>query len=239
MNANITHNKQRLSPDVRAGVLKRFVQVIIIVVVQAVTLFISAGRLDWVWAWAYLGVGVGILAINVLVMPPELIAERGRADKEGIKSWDRVVTTLLILPTLGTPIMAGLDERFGWSPPLALAIQVVALVVWALGQGLFTWAMVSNKFFSTAVRIQTDRGHTVASSGPYRYVRHPGYVGYIVFLFATSVALGSLWALIPAGLGMCLFVVRTALEDRTLQDELDGYKKYAQQVHYRLLPGVW
>jgi len=108
-----------------------------------------------------------------------------------------------------------------------------------LGQGLFTWGMVSNKFFSTAVRIQTDRDHTVASGGPYRYVRHPGYVGYITASFATALALGSLWALIPAGLTMCLLVVRTALEDQTLQDELDGYKEYAQQVRYRLLPGVW
>ena len=222
-----------------AAIVKRMVQVVVQFLVLAALLFISAGRLNWVWAWVYLGVGVGILAINVLVMPPEVIAERGRTDKEGIKSWDRVLTTLSILPTLGTPIMAGLDVRFGWSPQLALAIQIVALVVWALAQGLFTWAMVSNRFFSTSVRIQADRGHTVASGGPYRYVRHPGYVGYIVSSFATALALGSLWALIPAGLVMCLLVVRTALEDRTLQEELNGYKEYARQVRYRLLPGVW
>ncbi|MBU0705027.1 MAG: isoprenylcysteine carboxylmethyltransferase family protein, partial [Chloroflexi bacterium] len=105
--------------------------------------------------------------------------------------------------------------------------------------GLFTWGMTANKFFSTSVRIQEERGHTVASEGPYRYVRHPGYVGYIIALFATALALGSLWALVPAVLATCLFVVRTALEDRTLQKELAGYKEYAQQVRYRLLPGVW
>jgi protein-S-isoprenylcysteine O-methyltransferase Ste14 len=99
--------------------------------------------------------------------------------------------------------------------------------------------MVSNKFFSTAVRIQMDRDHTAASGGPYRYVRHPGYVGFIVTSFATALALGSLRALIPAAFVMCLLTVRTALEDRTLQKELPGYKEYAQRVRYRLLPGVW
>ena len=239
MNTNTSANQPNGKSDLASRIRKRMLQVVVQFLVLAAILFISSGRLDWVWAWAYLGVGVTILAINVLVMPPEVIAERGRTDKEGIKSWDRVLTTLSILPTLGTPIMAGLDVRFGWSPQLALAIQIVALVVWALAQGLFTWAMVSNRFFSTSVRIQADRGHTVASGGPYRYVRHPGYVGYIASSFATALALGSLWALIPAGLVMCLLVVRTAREDRTLQEELNGYKEYARQVRYRLLPGVW
>jgi len=236
MNANTI---KRPNGEMTTAIVKRLVQVVVQFLVLAAILFISAGRLDWVWAWAYLGVGVGILIVNVLVMPPELIAERGRTDRKDIKAWDRVLTTLSIFPTLGVPIIAGLDERFGWSPPLAVAIQVVALILFALAQGLFTWGMVSNKFFSTAVRIQTERDHTVASGGPYRYVRHPGYVGYVIASFATALALGSLWALIPAGLTMCLLVIRTALEDRTLQEELDGYKEYAQRVRYRLLPGLW
>ena len=239
MGTSTPANRPNENSDLPGRIRKRMLQVVIQFLILAAILVISSGRLDWVWAWAYLGVGVGILAINVLVMPPELIAERGRTDKKGIKGWDRVLTTLNILPTLGTPIIAGLDERFGWSPPLAVAIQVVALVFWTLGQGLFSWAMASNVFFSGAVRIQMDRGHTVASGGPYRYVRHPGYVGMIISLFATSLALGSLWGLIPAGLTMCLLIVRTALEDRTLQDELDGYKDYAARVRYRLVPGIW
>jgi len=132
-----------------------------------------------------------------------------------------------------------LDERFGWSPPQATAIHVLGLILMALGQLLFTWAMVSNPFFSTAVRIQIDRGHTVASGGPYRYVRHPGYVGYIVFLLATPLIFGSLWGLLPAAITGMLFIVRTALEDKTLLQELDGYKEYAQRVRYRLLPPLW
>jgi protein-S-isoprenylcysteine O-methyltransferase Ste14 len=108
-----------------------------------------------------------------------------------------------------------------------------------LSQGLFTWAMVSNPFFSTMVRIQTDRGQTVATGGPYRWVRHPGYVGYILSAVSTALLLGSLWALVPAVLTGVLLVVRTALEDRTLLEELEGYEEYARQVRYRLVPGVW
>ena len=239
MNANTSVKQPNGKSEMTAAIVKRMVQVVVQFLILAVLLFISAGRLNWVWAWAYLGVGVGILIINVLVMPPELIAERGKIGQEDTKGWDRVLTTFSILPTLGIPIVAGLDERFGWSPQLTLTIHLVGLAFMALGQGLFTWAMVSNKFFSTAVRIQVDRDHTVASGGPYRYVRHPGYVGYIVSSFATSLALGSPWALIPAALTLCLLVVRTALEDRTLHEELEGYAEYAQRARYRLLPGVW
>ena len=239
MDVTTSANRPNENSDLTGRIRKRMLQVVIQFLILAALLFISAGRLDWVWAWAYLGVGVGILIVNVLVVPPEVIAERGWTDKKDIKDWDRVLTTLSILPTLGVPIVAGLDERWGWSPQLAVAIQVVALILFALAQGLFTWGMVSNKFFSTAVRIQVDRDHTVATGGPYRYVRHPGYVGYVVFSFATALALGSLWGLIPAGLTMCLLVVRTALEDRTLHEELPGYAEYAARVRYRLLPGIW
>ena len=213
-------------------------QVVIQLLVLAAILFIASGHLDWVWAWAYLSVGVGIVVINTLVLAPELIAERGQI-KEDTKDWDKLLGAFIGIPTLGTVIVAGLDERFGWSPQLAVAIQLVGLIFFALAQGLFSWAMASNKFFSATVRIQDDRGHTVATGGPYQYVRHPGYVGYITSWLATSLTLGSLWALFPAGLTMCLMVVRTALEDRTLLEELDGYQDYAGRVRYRLLPGVW
>jgi protein-S-isoprenylcysteine O-methyltransferase Ste14 len=220
------------------GVFKRMRQVVVTYVVLGAILFAASGRLGWVWAWAYLGASLVILVINVIVVPAELIAERGQP-RENVKRWDRVLTSVAGLPTLGIPIVAGLDERFGWSPPVALVVHLLGLAVFVLGQGLFTWAMASNKYFSTLVRIQMDRHHTVATGGPYRYVRHPGYTGYSVFSFGTSLALGSLWALIPAGLVACLLVVRTALEDRTLQEELAGYREYARRVRYRLLPGIW
>jgi protein-S-isoprenylcysteine O-methyltransferase Ste14 len=122
---------------------------------------------------------------------------------------------------------------------MPLALQIAALVVAALGYALGTWAMGANAFFSKIVRIQKDRGHAVATGGPYRYLRHPGYLGTIVFELATPIMLGSLWALIPGGLGALLLIIRTVLEDRTLHEELDGYEKYAQKVRYRLLPGIW
>jgi protein-S-isoprenylcysteine O-methyltransferase Ste14 len=238
MNANTSVGEPNGPSDMSHAIVRRMIQVVVQFLLLAAILFISSGRLDWVWTWAYLGVGVGILFINLLVLPPELIAERGRR-REDVKRWDRVLTTLSIFPTLGALVVAGLDVRFGWSPALPVAIHLVALAFMALGQGLFTWAMTSNLFFSTAVSIQKDRAHAVATGGPYRYVRHPGYVGYSVSILGTPVIIGSLWGLIPAVLTACLLVVRTALEDRTLLEELAGYQDYARQVRYRLVPGVW
>ena len=190
MNANASVNQPNGKSDLTSRVRKRMLQVVIQTLLIAAILFISAGRLDWVWAWAYLGVSVCILIINGLVMPSELIAERGKFGKEDVKSWDKVITTISILPALGAPIVTGLDERFGWSPQLALTIHLIGLAFLVLGQGLFTWSMVSNKFFSTSVRIQMDREHTVATGGPYRYVRHPGYVGFVVSALAMPLAQG-------------------------------------------------
>jgi protein-S-isoprenylcysteine O-methyltransferase Ste14 len=238
MNAQTPVESSRGESNTSRAVLKRMLQVVITYLILASILFISSGRLNWIWAWAYLGLSLGILVINVVILPAELVAERGQP-RDNVKRWDRMLTTLAGVPMLGAPIVAGLDERFGWSPRLVPAIHLVGLTSFVLGQGLFSWAMASNKYFSTCVRIQMDRGHTVATSGPYRYARHPGYTGYIVSSLGMSLALGSLWAVIPAGLITCLLIVRTALEDRTLQDELPGYKEYAQRVRYRLLPGIW
>ena len=119
------------------------------------------------------------------------------------------------------------------------AIQIAALVIAALGYALGTWSMAANAFFSTVVRVQEDRDHAVATAGPYHYVRHPGYAGSFAFELATPILLGSLWALVPGGLAALLLVIRTALEDRTLHNELDGYEAYAKRVRYRLLPGLW
>ena len=238
MNESTVIKQPTEKSDLRRGVVKRMKQVIFQTAFLVALPLVSAGRRDWVWPWAYLGVGLVILAINTRILSPELMAERGQP-RENVKDWDRVLTSLIAFPILALLIVAGLDERFGWSPQLAVAIHLIGLAFIALGQGLFSWAMASNIFFSTAVRIQMDRDHTVASGGPYRYVRHPGYVGMIVSLLATALAFGSLWALIPAGLAAVLLVVRTALEDKTLLEELNGYGEYAAQTRYRLLPGVW
>jgi len=227
-----------MKPDMMRAVARRLVQVAIQFLVTFLPLLVLSGQFGWVWAWVYFGLYVAIVTVNMFVLPVELIAERGRA-RENVKNWDKTITTISIVLTLGLFVVAGLDQRLGWSPELPLWLHLMGLAVMSMGQGLFSWAMASNKFFSTRVRIQIDRGHIVATGGPYRYVRHPGYVGYIATTLAIPLLLGSLWGLIPAAVTACLFVVRTALEDRTLQEELDGYKDYAQHVPYRLLPRVW
>lgn len=211
------------------------------VLALAAILCISSCRVDWLMAWAYVGMLGTMLAITALVVPMdrELIEERTKI-KEDSKRWDRPIAIILSAFTpAATLVVAGLDTRFGWSPQIPLTLQVAALAIAALGNLLNIWAMMSNKFFSRFVRIQKDRGHTVATGEPYRLVRHPGYARSTVFILATGLALGSLWALIPAGLLVCLLVFRTALEDKTLQEELDGYREYAQRVRYSLLPGIW
>ena len=209
------------------------------VVFVAVTLFLPAGTLNWAMGWALVGIyAVWVAAMALVLIPksPELLIERATRKKG--KTWDTVILSIVGLTTIAKYILAGLDVRFGWTAQMSLALQIAALVIVALGYALMTWAMAANPFFSKVVRIQEERGHAVATGGPYRYVRHPGYTGTIASELATPIMLGSLWALIPGGLAALLFVVRTALEDKTLLEELDGYKEYAQRVRYRLLPGV-
>jgi protein-S-isoprenylcysteine O-methyltransferase Ste14 len=222
----------------RKAIVRRVIQVASMLVIFAASLFLASGRLDWVMAWAYLGLYVGMIVATGLVIERDLVAERARIG-EGTKDWDRVLGSLsILLVTPGALIVAGLDERFGWSQ-VAPVVQIVAVGFVILGSALSVWAMASNKFFSSTVRIQKDRGHTVVSAGPYGLVRHPGYLAWCISAPATPLMLGSLWGLIPALLGVCALVIRTSLEDRTLRDELPGYQDYARRVCYRLLPGLW
>jgi protein-S-isoprenylcysteine O-methyltransferase Ste14 len=224
--------------ELKSKARKRMLQVVIQYIIIGLVLFLTSGKLDWIWAWTYMAVNVIILTINSQVISPELMAERGEI-KENVEPWDRMVALIGSIFTLAVIILPGFDQRFGWSPPLAISLQITGLIFYALGMGLFTWSMASNPFFSASVRIQMDRDQTVASGGPYRYVRHPGYIGYIIAWMATALALGSLWTLIPAILIVITIVIRTALEDKTLQEKLAGYKQYAEKVRHRLVPGVW
>lgn len=228
--------------DITGGILKRFAQIVVVLLLQAAVLFITAGRLNWVMAWVLLGVTFVSVVINGIILlrkDPALIAERAQI-KEDAKQWDRPLAGIVSLfGPLSIWLVAGLNQRFGWTPEPTLIIQLVALGFLVLGYFIWGWSMVANRFFSGLVRIQKERGHTVISTGPYRFVRHPGYAGLVVFTLATSIVLGSLWALIPAVLTVIIAIVRTALEDRTLIEELDGYKEYALQVRHRLLPGIW
>ncbi|HEX7976533.1 MAG TPA: isoprenylcysteine carboxylmethyltransferase family protein, partial [Anaerolineales bacterium] len=206
-----------------------------------VALFWSAGRMDWWAAWAAIAVWLVWCAMSdtlLLRTNPDLMAER-LAPPKGAKTWDRAIVSVFRLSTLARYILAGLDQRYGWTGGFPLAVQIAAGMVCVLGNTLLAWAMASNPFFSQIVRIQSDRGHAVVANGPYCYVRHPAYVGMIVFELAMSTLLASWWALLASGLSVILLIYRTAREDRTLQAELTGYVDYARQVRYRLLPGIW
>jgi protein-S-isoprenylcysteine O-methyltransferase Ste14 len=179
-------------------------------------------------------------ALVLLRTDPELIAERAKQITPEAKKWDVILaTTWGLMTVIVSLLVAGLDVRFGWSPQMPLIVQFIALLFHMFGSAFSGWALISNAFFAGIVRIQEDRGHTVVSSGPYRFVRHPGYVGWMVSDIAVVVMLGSLWALIPAAVAELALTARTALEDRTLREELPGYEEYARRVRYRLVPGIW
>lgn len=205
-----------------------------------VILFASAGRWNWAMGWATLSIHIVISFLGFFFANPELVKERSQIRPE-IKSWDIVlasVSFLFFYPF--TLAVAGFDVgRFGWSPPLLWIAQAAALVLFALGNGLALWAVLSNRYFSTFVRLQEDRGHAVVREGPYKYIRHPGYAGTIVAALALPITLGSLWALLPSTIGAGGFVFRTFLEDKILTEGLIGYKEYGHQVRFRLVPGIW
>lgn len=209
---------------------------------MAIALFWSAGRLDWWAAWAALAVmavWTAGTAFIVLRYNPDLLAER-QAPRQGEKRWDVTIVALLGLVTLVRYILAGLDQRYGWTGGLPVTAQLVALALCAFGYDvLFIWATASNTFFSRIVRIQSERGHAVVTGGPYRYVRHPAYAGAILYELAVPVLLASWPAMIASGVSTLLLIIRTDREDRTLQAELTGYPDYARRVRYRLVPGIW
>lgn len=207
-------------------------------VVLGITLF-SAGRWDWFWAWLSAGIFYAFDVLSIVLVDPSLLAERSRRSPDQ-KAWDRpLVGFAVVLLPISSVIVAGLDERFGWRPDAPVIAQGIAAAVVAVGYAVTIWAMRANAYFSAVMRIQTDRGHQVASGGPYRIVRHPGYVGAMLFTLAAPVALGSLWGLIPALIAAVLYVIRTQKEDDALQAELPGYHEFTQQTRFRLIPGVW
>lgn len=238
-----------MSAERSSGLLGRIgwrpvVQFVLFVVLLPPVLFLAAGRFDWPMAWVYVAVHILSAFASRLItlrINPELWVERARSLDAGRgKSWDRPLVLLAaIIGPLVVWIIAGLDERWSWSPDLSLPLQVTALVLVIGGYAIGTWAMATNAYFSAIVRIQDDRGQTVIQTGPYRLVRHPAYAGGLLCYLAMPIMLDSLWALIPAVLTIAVVCLRTHLEDRTLIAELPGYADYAQRTRYRLVPGIW
>ncbi len=221
--------------------LKGLVRLGLFLAVMAAVLFVSSGHPRWVRTWLLLGALSLCLVVNLVVLlrvNPELVAERLGAERP-VRPWDRLVAVVITAFWFLALIVAGVDFRLGWSSSLPGWIPVAALMMLMAGDLLFLWAMAVNRFFTKFVRIQRERDHRVVSTGPYRYVRHPGYIGWMLVTAAVPLILGSVWALVPAGTAIGAMVLRTALEDTMLRAELEGYAEYAGTVRYRLVPGVW
>jgi protein-S-isoprenylcysteine O-methyltransferase Ste14 len=223
---------------------RHWIGLVVVYLFIPLVLLVCGGDFGWWQGWVYFllivaaGVGGRILAEQ---RHPGLVAERQDIENaKSAKAWDKVLAPLMAI-SLSFPlvIVAGLDHRYGWTPLFPLWLIVLGFVLITLGYAFAVWALVENRFFSSVVRIQTDRGHVVCDSGPYRIVRHPGYAGNLLPLLGIVLALSSVWTIIPAVAALIIAVIRTALEDRTLQEELPGYRDYTRRVRYRLIPGVY
>jgi protein-S-isoprenylcysteine O-methyltransferase Ste14 len=200
-------------------------------------LFLSAGRADLPFVWALLATYVVFGCLAGVKMDPALRQERFRPAPGGT---DRALRWLIAPFLVAIWVVAGLDlGRFHWSDTVPVAVQGGALAVFTAALLLSGWAMSVNRFFSPVVRIQTERGHHLVTAGPYRFIRHPGYLGSVLAFLCGTLALGSWWAMVPAVAGAGLMLRRTAIEDRFLKENLEGYAAFAGKVRYRLLPGVW
>lgn len=204
-------------------------------------IFISAGRIDYWQGLTYvvLGLIMAVLNYTALSIDPELLNERSKPG-EGTKSWDKTILVLSFLTTISMFIIGGLDSgRYHWSPDFHWSVYFAGIILTASGQLLFLFAQKQNKFFSSTVRIQTNREHSVCESGLYKIVRHPAYLGSIIQALGFPLLFGSLWSIIPIGLSIILLITRTNLEDKTLKNELKGYLEYSNKTRYKLIPYVW
>jgi protein-S-isoprenylcysteine O-methyltransferase Ste14 len=204
-------------------------------------LFLSAGRLNYWQGWVYAGTGIfmGLLSYTFLRIDAGLLAERSKPG-EGTKQWDKVILGLAFISAVASYITAGLDSgRCHWSPEFPLTVSLAGALLVFTGQLIFLIAQKQNKFFASTVRIQSDRGQTVCDTGLYKIVRHPGYLGTLLQFIGFPLLTGSLWSIIPVMFSAVLFIVRTAMEDRTLLRELKGYREYAAGTRYRIIPYVW
>ena len=208
---------------------------------MALALFWPAGEITWWPGWALIVLTAAWIVATATVIlrhSPDLLAER-LGPRKGAKRWDTTLMSVHGILQLGVLVLSGLDHRYGWSAGISTGAKIAAFIVCALGYALVVWATASNAFFSQIVRIQTERGHTVVTGGPYQYIRHPAYAGGVLTQVATPVLLGSWWALLLGIFDALLFILRTFLEDRTLKADLPGYLEYTRDVRYRLIPGIW
>jgi len=214
-----------------------------VILIFPLTPMIIFGVWDWWEAWAYAVLNVLAFTLSrglAARRHPDILNDRARSmDMEDAKPWDKILSPMLAFGGLLILIVAGADKGFGWSGTFSPNARIASLIVILLGYAFSSWALIENRFFSGVVRIQTDREHHVVTTGPYRHVRHPGYAGALWSYIAMPVLLDSLWAIVSTVLVFGVLVLRTLLEDRTLQAELSGYREFAQKTRYRLFPGIW
>jgi len=204
-------------------------------------LFISAGRVNYMQGWVYVAIGLIMIVLNytVLRINPDLLEERSKPG-ENAKKWDKMILGLSFLITILMYIVAGLDSgRFHWSPDFNLSFTILGIFFTALGQLFFLIAQKQNRFFSSTVRIQTERAHIVCETGLYKIVRHPAYLGSVIQALGFPLIFNSLWSIIPAAALIILLITRTNLEDKTLNDELKGYTEYAEKTRYKIIPFLY
>lgn len=204
-------------------------------------IFISAGKIGYWQGLTYVAIGILMTVLGYTVLKPdsELIYERGKPG-EGAKKWDKTILLLSFVATILMYTVAGLDSgRFHWSPDFHPGLITTGMVFTAAGQFLFLLAQKQNKFFSSTVRIQSDRNHTVCDSGLYKFVRHPAYMGSVIQALGFPLLFGSLWSIFPVAMLIVLLFVRAYLEDKTLMEELNGYSDYSNKTKYRIIPFVW
>lgn len=238
---NMDMESRILTPEIKSKIISWIRGAFLGMIGYSFLLILASGKWDWVWGWVYMIVFTLAMAAHVVVLVPvnpSLLADRaGGLRQSRAKQWDIWLVIIASLAAFAIAIIAGSDERWGWTGAISMGWHVAGIILSVIGWGFFLWAMASNPFFSESVRIQEN--HRVASRGPYRLVRHPGYLGNVIGCIGQPLLFGSWWAFIPALLTIIAFVVRTALEDKTLQKELDGYVEYARQVRSRLVPGIW
>jgi protein-S-isoprenylcysteine O-methyltransferase Ste14 len=232
-----TKSKKPISP------LRVAVMLLLVIVILPFLPILVSWRWQWWEAWVFGGIwAVGFIVSRLLLARrnPDLIAERANyAQHHDAKSWDKVLSPLVAIGSGLIPLTAGLDARFGHPPIFPIWVELTALALIILSYVGATWALLENRFFSGMVRIQTDRGHSVVSTGPYAIVRHPGYASSLVTFLAIPFFLDSWWAIVPAVIFIVVLFIRTALEDRTLRAELPGYTEYTHRTRFRLIPGIW
>lgn len=204
-------------------------------------IFISAGRINYWQGLVYVSIGFIMFLLNytVLRVDSELLKERSKPG-EDTRKWDKAILGLSFLVTISMYIIAGLDSgRYRWSPDFHWSIYLLGIILTISGQLLFLIAQKQNKFFSSTVRIQANRGHIVCETGLYKIVRHPAYMGSIIQLSGFPLFFGSLWSIIPVCLLIILLITRTNLEDKTLKNELQGYLEYSGKTRYKIIPYIW